>query len=392
MNGEFPPTIISLLSKIASERDLLLILAQLLSSDRSASAVAPLRQSIRLGDVPWRELLVLASHELLAPCLWVALRDKELVNDLPRSSAEYLRRAHAVNRVRNERIKSQLEEVIRHLNEADIEPVLLKGAINLFASRYSDPAARVLRDLDILVPRAKHERVRAILGAIGYNASADWLETYFCELTRPGAIAPIDLHWYVSAQRDLLPPQEAIHGSTPATSGDLRFRILSPDHQIVHNVLHSELQDGGNAVGFIWIRQLVDLFAICTHYEDQIDWSKIRDRFSQHGLERVLIARLYMAHKLLGLTMPPGIHPTLAARAHYQRSLGQLRWDWPLAVGRLWATVGSQFDARVIDLIYESGNNQLRLGRDRVRHAIRLIGRHRWNLTDVIRKRRMKFQ
>jgi hypothetical protein len=380
------------LSKVASDRDLHLTLAQLLSSDRSASAVALLRKSIRSREVPWPDLLALASHELLAPCLWITLRDKELVNELPKSSAEYLRRAHAVNRVRNDRIKSELEEVIRRLNAADIEPVLLKGAIDLFSSRYSDPAARVLRDVDLLVPRAQHDRARATLGAIGYNATADWLETYFCELTRPGAIAPVDLHWYVSAQRDLLPPEDAIHDSKRTKSGDLRFRILSPDHQIVHNVLHSELQDGGNAVGFIWIRQLVDLVAICAQYEDQLDWSLIHARFSQHGLERVLVARLYMAHKLLGLKMPPGITPTLAARTHYQRSLGQLRWDWPLAIGRLWATGSSQFDARVIDLIYDSGTNKLRLARDRVRHAVRLIAHHGWNLTDVVRKRRMKFQ
>jgi len=354
--------------------------------------VATLRQALRSADVSCSQLIAFASHELLAPALWVALRDKELVSELPRASAEFLRRAHAVNRVRNDRMTSELEEVIRHLNQDGIEPVLLKGAIDLVASRYPDPAARMLRDLDIFVLRPQHDRVRAILGSIGYTATADWLQTYFSELNRPGAIAPIDLHWYVSAQRDILPPEEATNASLTTTTGNLRFRILSPDHQIVHNVLHSEIQDGGSAVGFIWIRQLVDLVAICSHYQELLDWSMIRDRFSRHGLEGVLVARLYMAHRLLGLQMPPGIRPTTAARMHYQRCLAQLRWRWPLRIGRLWATIGGQFDARVIDLIYDSGSNRLRLGRDRVRHAIRLVGRHRWNLGDVVRKRRMKFQ
>jgi hypothetical protein len=278
------------------------------------------------------------------------------------------------------------------LNEAGIEPVLLKGAIDLVASRYSDPGARILRDLDIFVLRPHHARVLAILSSIGYQVTADWLQTYFSELSRPGSVAPLDLHWYVSAQRDILPPEEAYHSSILMTAGDLRFRILSPEHQIVHNVFHSELQDRGSAVGFVWLRQLLDLVAICRHYEEGLDWSRIRDRFSRHGLEGVLVARSYMAHRLLDLPMPSGIRSTPAARLHYERCLGQLRWRWPLALGRLRATIGSQFDARLMDLIYSSGTNRLRLGRDRVRHAIRLVSHHGWNLRHVIKKRRMKFQ
>lgn len=343
-------------------------------------------------DVSWPELIAFANHELLAPALWVALRDKELVSELSDGTAEYLRRVHAVNRVRNDRIRTELKEVIRALNEDGIEPVLLKGAIDLVASRYSDPAARILRDLDIFVLQPQHTRVLAILSSIGYQATADWLQTYFTELSRPGSSAPIDLHWYVSAQRDILPPEEALHGSLAMTAGDLRFRILSPEHQIVHNVLHSELQDGGSAAGFVWLRQLLDLVAICRHYGERLDWSRIRDRFARHGLESVLLARLYLANRLLDLPMPPGIRPTLAARLHYQRCLGQLRWRWPMVLGRSWATIGSQFDARLIDLIYGSSTNRLRLSRDRVLHAIRLVKHHGWNLRNVIKKRRMKFQ
>lgn len=125
------------------------------------------------------------------------------------------------------------------------------------------------------------------------------------------------------------------------TAGDLRFRILSPDHQVVHNVLHSELQDRGSAVGFIWLRQLLDLVAICRHYDEGVDWCGVRNRFARHGLERILVARLYMANRLLDLPMPAGIRPTLAARLHYQRCLSQLRWRWPMADGSGHKLVGS---------------------------------------------------
>lgn len=340
----------------------------------------------------WAELVAFANHELLTPALWVALCDKELASELPDGTARYLRRTHAVNRVRNERLWTELKAIIAALNEKGIEPVLLKGAIDLAGTRYSDSATRIMRDLDILVMQPSCATVFAILNSIGYHANNDWLQTYFSEFSRPGSIAAVDLHWYVSAQRDILPPEEAHHSSVATTSGNLRFRILSPEHQIVHNVLHSELQDGGSMVGFVWLRQLLELVAICRHYEEGLDWDEIRRRFSRRGLDSVLVARLYMAHRLLGLAMPPGIRPTLAARMHYQRCLAQLRWRSPMTLVRICATIGSQFDARLMDLIYDSGTNRMRIGRDRVRHALRLVGHHGLNLGQVIRKRRTKFE
>ena len=314
---------------------------------------------------------------------------------MPDEPAARLRRAHAVNRVRNDRIRNELEAVIRCLNRADIEPVLLKGAVDLFIRRYSDPAARILRDLDLLVLKIHHHRAVEALACLGYRVvprDADWFVTYSTDLTRAGSMVPVDLQWFVSAQRDVLAPEDAWRSAVVHRTGDLGFRILAPEHQIVHNLLHSELQDRGDDVGFVWLRQLLDFVALCRLHGETIDWSWIRSRFAGRGLERLPVARLYMAERLLGMPMPPAVRPTLTARLHYRRCLAQLRWRWPMALGRLWATLTSPLDARLLDVVYGSGGGRLGLARVRVRHGLRLLGHYRGNLRGIVRKRRAKFE
>lgn len=376
----------------ASGRDRLLTLAHLLSVDQTPAQITALRRSMQADEPCWPELVALANRELLAPALWVALCDKGLTGELPAANADYLRRARAVNAVRNTRMASELDGVIRVLNDAGIEPVLLKGAVDLVAPRYSDPAARVLRDLDLLVPRSQCPDALAALAGAGYRPKKDWLESYFYELSRPAAMAPIDLQWYVSAQRDVLPPEDAYGTAMTMAQGAARFRILSPEHQVVHNVLHSELQDRGSQSRFVWLRQLLDLVAICRHTGQGLDWGQVRDCFARRGVEHVLVARLFMAHRLLGLAMPAGMDPTPAARAHLRRALARLDRPRTLAARSVWATISSQFDPRLIDLIYGSGKSRLRLGRDRFRHGLRLLGQHGLNFGSAIRNQGTKYQ
>jgi Uncharacterised nucleotidyltransferase len=101
----------------------------------------------------------LANQELLAPTPWSRLRAEGLGEALPPEAAAYLCRSHAVNTVRNKRIKAQLADAVRALNARGVEPVLLKGAVDLFVSRYGDPGARILRDDNIFV-RASRRSTR----------------------------------------------------------------------------------------------------------------------------------------------------------------------------------------------------------------------------------------
>ncbi|MBP6105562.1 MAG: nucleotidyltransferase family protein [Steroidobacteraceae bacterium] len=380
-------------ARTLSERELLLAAVLCFDLDDSPVAIERLKRQIRSRAAIWPQLVDFANKELLAPTLWAALARKGVTGEVPTDSAGRLHRAHALNCIRNERIRSELAEVLRCLNAVGIVPVLLKGAVDLHISRYSDPAARVLRDLDLLVPKIDHPRAVDALVALGYRVKereAGWL-TYSNDLVRKGAMMPVDLQWFISGQRDILSPGDALADAGTHCVGDVQFRVPSAEHQIVHNLLHSELQDHGSGVGFIWLRQLLDFAALCLLHQHTVDWARVHDCFARRGLERVPVARLYMANRLLGLPLPPGIRPTLAARLHYVRCLTLLRWRWSMGLARFAATILSSLDARLLDVIYGIGGGRGELARVRVKHSLRLLGHYGGNLPQVIRNRRKKF-
>ena len=380
-------------SRTLSERDLLLLVARCVSLDHSAAAVESLRRRMRRGPAYWSQVVDFANRELLAPALWVALSGKGLSGDLPPEAADRLRRAHLLNRVRHERTRDELLSILRALNAVGIVPVLLKGAVALFVGRYADPAARVLRDLDLLVPKPGHDRALATLHDMGYrlkDREAAWV-TYSSDLVRAGAMAPVDLQWFISGQRDVLSPEDAWRDSLVYREHGVEFRTLSVEHQLVHNLLHSEVQDRGGDVGFVWLRQLLDFVALCRLHEGTIDWSSINHCFARRGLGCMPVKRLYMAQQLLGLPLPQGLRPTLAARFHYARCLTQLRWRWSMGLAGLAAAGLSSLDSRLLDLIYDVGQGRRALAGVRVRHGLRLLEHYGTSLPEIIRNRRKKF-
>jgi hypothetical protein len=152
------------------------------------------------------------------------------------------------------------------------------------------------------------------------------------------------------------------------------------------------VQDRGHDLGFIWLRQLLDLAALCRYHGTAVDWTAVWAAFARRRLAGVPTSRLYMAHRLLGLPLPSGFRPTGAARFHLWLCLAQLHWPRLLEINRLRATLTSPLNARVLDMVYGSGENRLRRFVDRLRHGLRMVNHHRGNLRAAIDRRRTKYQ
>ena len=100
----------------------------------------------------WVPVLEIANDHLLTPALWGALGKSGHAAALPADAGEYLATLHRLNGDRNRALGRQAIELIGALNEQGITPALLKGGLALFDGPYADPAVRMMRDLDILVP------------------------------------------------------------------------------------------------------------------------------------------------------------------------------------------------------------------------------------------------
>ena len=106
------------------------------------------------ADIDWERVVGVASAHFVLPALAAALRDLGPLKSRNDELGLFLQAVHAANRERNAELRDELEAAAKVLNRAGIEPVLLKGAIRLRDELYPDDGWRMLRDLDLLAPKA----------------------------------------------------------------------------------------------------------------------------------------------------------------------------------------------------------------------------------------------
>lgn len=341
-------------------------------------AIDHVRNDMSNGKVNWECLIDIANHQLVTPSLWIALIRKDLVRWVPDNVRDYLEEIHRLNTNRNFSLKAQATEAIHHLNTVRVEPILLKGCRHLFMDPFGDLGVRMMEDLDIMVPHdALKHSVDALL-SVGYTeANCDYSD-YECHhhhnpLYREGVGGPIELHTYLCPQNEpqVLPAAEAWRDSRAVSLNGLRFRILSPVHQIVYNVVHSEITHEGFTRGIVAVRQLYDLEVVCSDQAEEVDWPHLREIMKRHGMERILRSFLFKANRLIGTPVPDCLSPTLASRLHLTRCL--LVHRFPFA--EILAAVPSAFSAKRITSDYKCSDGFWDLTKARLSHFFYLLKR-----------------
>jgi hypothetical protein len=284
-----------------------------------------------LDEAGWRAVLALANAHLLTPAL--AGRMQRVA--VPPDVAEYLALLHAHNGARNRALRAQAAELIQALNTRGVAPLLLKGAICLFEDPYGDPDARMIGDLDILVPPPAVDDAVDALQQLGYRASSLYGDGHnaYGEFVRPGSPAPIDLHLAPIDAPHLLDAAALWDGAVALAAEPLVVGVPSPTHRVLHALLHAQIHhDGGYYRGDLRLNQLYEVVTLARHYGGAIDWRWIATCYAAHRLEPALQSYLLAAGELFGLAWPLARPPSLAARLHRRRATLQLAWP---QLGRL---------------------------------------------------------
>lgn len=331
--------------------------------------------------VPWATVAALAEELDVQAALWAAVRTD--TGRLPAQLADRLREFHRGNTLRNARLRNELREIIAALNGAGIEPLLIKGALRLVDGTLPQVGDRWMNDLDVLVPRGSAASATEALEGAGYEPGRvkPFSHPHEVLFVRPGGPAPIEVHVDLGEEcvRRVLPRSEAWQRSTALAFGALRARAPSSTDQVLHNVLHSAVQDLNHAVGGLPLRQFVDLAGLVNAHADAIDWGMVERRMTGHGLRRVLRTHLWLAHRYAGL--PALDVPWWGGdRAHALRVRGQFALGWPADVQR---NLRYAFGREYLDVLYAHGGRPESLALARVRHAARLL---RGDATGAVRQ------
>lgn len=163
----------------------------------------------------------------------------------------------------DQRLLPQLQEVCRALVDAQITPVLLKGAA-MVCDGILDPAHRPMGDLDLLVDPTEVDRASQVLRDLGYThrvsaETARWARRHHYQdppWRHPRRAVPVEIHWDLARRDDRVPLSAADLDRTPVDLPDgTQVARLDDQGLVTHLALHfwrDRRSGAGQALGQLW--------------------------------------------------------------------------------------------------------------------------------------------
>ena len=269
--------------------------------------------------VGWPALLDCAAAHQLLPALWSALV-RAGVRPLPPELREragaapfvVLEDAYAANAARVDDLAAQGRELLGALAAADIPALPIKGLHGLLADWWADPAARVMVDVDVLVPEHRIGDAATVATTLGYRdlgtldpegiAAHQWPA-----LGRRDRQGSLELHSAALVLRHarLMPAAELFAGAHPLDLDGHVVLVPSATHAMVLTLAHAQLQDDDARLLRLPLRALADVAALVARgVTDAVDWDDVRARFARHHATPALAGFAIALEELFGAALP----------------------------------------------------------------------------------------
>lgn len=297
-------------------------------------------QHVRGSDLNWEAFIRFAEKERVLPALYRLLQRADVRSNIPTDLMGFLGSVEEMNGERNRAILAELGTVAKLLNEVGIEPVLLKGSAYLVKGVYANPARRYLGDLDLLVPAKSLQTGIQVLARHGFGWNSEDRLGHFRHhhppIRRPGAV-PVELHHSLGmgSCSVILPAQEVLSSSVRHEFLGAIVRIPSPEHLMVHLVMHSQLQHPYQERIWPPLRAMYDFTLVQRRFENSLDWNHVERRFREAGhaglfalhvtyIRETLRASIPLAVPVTGMTCIRGLRRRLLRRVPLLRFLDPL--------------------------------------------------------------------
>jgi hypothetical protein len=264
-------------------------------------------------SVDWDALLAAARRQGLLPLLYerLGMLDGDRV---PPAVMAHLRGAYVANLLRNQRLGTELAEVVEALQRDEIEAIVLKGGA-LAPTIYTDPAQRPMNDLDLLLRPEAMERAGAVLQSLGFRLSdliparmvafqkrfgggLEWQRSRGGEVTRLDVqhhLVGIDWCWAAfPIEADAL-----WSAARPLALDGVRAWQLSAEDTLIHLCLHPALHGYASPlIGY------ADIDRVITATEPVLSWSRLVQRAHRFRVKTLLYWSLQRAHRLFATPLP----------------------------------------------------------------------------------------
>lgn len=274
----------------------------------------------------WLAIFRLSTAHLVAPTLYATLAASGALDQTPQDIREALAALHHLNAARNRRLRVVLRDTAYILNQAGIEPLLLKGANALLPGQYPHAFARMLGDLDLGVAETEAIPAAETLLAAGFYYApnididpADYSTNHhhLVPLFHPAGDGYVELHRELLSDR--VPKAVLSLPMVRASAQQLdwegvRVGIPTLEHRLLHNALHHLLADQAFCSGRLSLRQLLEFAQLrALPHAAALDWLGLFQHLDATGVGDVVRSYLLLAQRLFGQPLPAGVHPTAAA-------------------------------------------------------------------------------
>jgi len=325
-------------SRRSAERtrlDALTFLCRCLSVPREKRGAAQkLHRIVERGGVNIPTVIRVADENLMLPAFYRALRQNRLIGAMPSDIRELLAGCYFLNQKRTLGLKKQVLGIAKHFNNIGVEPVLLKGANCLFSGLYPDPACRMMNDLDLLIPARTTEACLSALRQHGYRKMLP-LPTdsqphhHSHPMVHKDHPARLELHQEIAspAYTGLLTAETIYDQSIRIAENGICYRLCSPSHFAIHNVIHHQLQSNLYRQREFHLYQIYDLYLLMNACQSEPDWAMIARLFRKYGHTHALCAAFVLIERLFRQLPPPAIHATLPSRMNWY--LIKAQWSQP---------------------------------------------------------------
>lgn len=245
-------------------------IAEILSGKTDVDFKYQIENAITTGKINWEIFLKICDKHIVLPQVYKAFEKINLIKILPVSVSNELSEIYELNTLKNLKLFEQVDTINRILNFHNIQPIYLKGTANLLDGLYETPGERYIGDIDILIPEEKFLQVAILFHRIGYKARTKFNESgfygmkHFPRLTHPDWPADVEVHKLLAN-----PPYHKYFNYAYVEklkkeifrNGHLCF-VFSDQHKVLHNFIHSQLNDRGAFRANPSLRQMYDLMLL----------------------------------------------------------------------------------------------------------------------------------
>ena len=259
-------------------------------------------------DISWQLVIEASSNHSVAPALAWCLQDRP---DVPAEVRAFFDAVLDLNAIRNASLLASLTRIVAACNAIGVEPVPLKGAVQLVEHNYPAASLRYLSDLDVLVPQDRAADAFAALEKIGFRTNLDDepippAHHHLPVLHDREATGGVELHTHIlkSQSAQIIETTWFWAGTRPSVFQGLRIRLPDPTRNVGHIITHDQLHHRSYWGRVVELRQLLDVSMIRSRHEAAIDWAELDHRFCLIGFGEILATYLAIAETLLGQPAP----------------------------------------------------------------------------------------